>query len=275
MVPDKAGQHYWDNTWRELSLPDRWKIDSNVIRYYVERTLFSWICETLIKYKKIGPNIRLVEVGCARSQILPLLAKRLKVSVTGIDYSPHGCEQAILMLKREGVKGEVHCLDIFSIPDIFIESFDVVFSFGLIEHFSDTKRIVEALAKLLKRDGLIISIIPNMYGTVGFFQKIFNRDIYNIHMKLRPAEIRAAHEAVGLRVIQSQYFISTNYGVINIGIPTKKDLTWWMKKITSAILVRLSMGIWSIENIFGSFPVTRYFSPYVNCVAIRTYSTDW
>jgi 2-polyprenyl-3-methyl-5-hydroxy-6-metoxy-1,4-benzoquinol methylase len=266
---DKAGQDYWNQTWDDYPLPSVWDVDSKRLLNHVEREFFLWIARTLEGLGKTGPGVHLVEVGCARSQALPVLAKRLGLSVAGIDYSPNGCEQTRAMMNREGVSGEVYCSDIFAVPASLKGGFDVVVSFGLIEHFSNTNEIVSALAGLLKPGGVILTNIPNMRGTVGFVQKILNRKIYDIHVPLTPSQVKSAHEAAGLSVIEAGYFLSSNFGVVNLGDPNRKSPGWWAKKIALAILVRISMAVWWVERKFGKFPVSQAFSQYVNCVGIR------
>jgi 2-polyprenyl-3-methyl-5-hydroxy-6-metoxy-1,4-benzoquinol methylase len=266
---DKAGQDYWNQTWDDYPLPSVWDVDSKRLLNHVEREFFLWIARTLEGLGKTGPSVHLVEVGCARSRALPVLAKRLGLSVAGIDYSPNGCEQTRAMMNREGVSGEVYCSDIFAVPASLKGGFDVVVSFGLIEHFSNTNEIVSALAGLLKPGGVILTNIPNMRGTIGFVQKILNRRIYDIHVPLTPSQVKSAHEAAGLSVIEAGYFLSSNFGVVNLGDPNRKDPGWWAKKIALAILVRISMAVWWVERKFGKFPASQAFSPYVNCVGIR------
>lgn len=266
---DKAGQEYWNQTWDDYPLPSVWNVDSKRLLNHVEHEFFLWIAGALENLGKTGPDVRLVEVGCARSQALPVLAKRLNLSVAGIDYSPNGCEQTRVMMKREGVNGDVYCSDIFAIPDNLKGKFDVVVSFGLIEHFSDTNEIISALAGLLKPGGVILTNIPNMRGTTGFVQKILNRGIYDIHVPLTPSQVQSAHEAAGLSEVKASYFLSTNYGVVNLGDPNRRSPDWWVKKIALALLARTSMAVWSIERLLGKLPVSQAFSPYVNCIAMR------
>lgn len=266
---DKAGRDYWNKNWESQPLPAVWDIDSRQLLHQVERDLFFWITDTLERLGKTGTDTELVEVGCARSQALPVFARRLGLSVTGIDYSPNGCEESREMLHREGVKGAVICADVFAVPDELKNKFDVVISFGLIEHFSDTNKIVAALAKLLKPGGVIFTNIPNMRGLTGFAQRKLNRGIYDIHMPLTPLQVGAAHEAAGLQVIESDYFLSSNFGVINLGEKNNRSPAWWAKKFVLALLARVSMAVWLVERVVGHLPASATFSPYVNCIATR------
>ena len=85
-----------------------------------------------------GHNVRLLEVGCARSRWLPYFAAEHGYEVTGLDYSTMGCEQARQILAAAGVEGRIVEGDLFSPPEDLLEAFDVVISFGLVEHFDDT-----------------------------------------------------------------------------------------------------------------------------------------
>ncbi len=266
---DKAGKEYWNQTWGECPLPQVWNVESERLLHHVERKFFRCIVKTLNGQDKTGPHVHLVEVGCARSQALPVLGKRLGVQVAGIDYSPNGCEQTRIMLKREGVSGEVYCADIFDVSDSLKGSFDAVVSFGLIEHFANTNEIVSALAVLLKPGGVIFTNIPNMRGMTGLAQKLLNRGVYDIHVPLGPSDLRSAHEAAGLHVLESEYFLSSNFGVVNLGEMNRSSLGWWVKKIILALLARVSMGSWLIERMFGEFRARQVFSPYVNCIAVK------
>jgi len=266
---DKAGQKYWNNTWDVIPLPELWPIDSKNIKDNVERSLFKFMSDAFMTHGAINRNGLLVEVGCARSAVLPLFTKRLGLRISGIDYSPNGCEQSRLMLEREGVQGEIHCCDIFSLPEDLSERFDIVVSFGLIEHFSNTSEIVTALSRLVKPGGLIFTNVPNMNGIIGFAQKIMDKKIYDIHVPLDAEAVRKAHTNAGLEVISCDYFLSTNFGVLNLNSIRTHSFEWWVKKLMLALLTRISMGIWMWERAFGSLPTSRFFSPYVNCLAIK------
>lgn len=267
---DKAGQGYWNDAWDATSLPSLWDVKSNRIGSYVERTLFSYMETAFHKFGFVDSGKKLIEVGCARSAVLPLFAKEMGFQVAGLDYSPNGCEQTRLILQREGVVGEVYNCDIFSIPDDLIEQFDVVVSFGLIEHFSDTKRVVAALSKLLKPGGLMFTNIPNMNGMTGVTQKLLDKSVYDIHVPLTVRAVHEGHEKAGLNVLSCHYFLSTNFGVVNMNSIRIHSAEWWVKKIILALLARLSMVIWWLECQFVDLPTSRTFSPYVNCLATKS-----
>jgi 2-polyprenyl-3-methyl-5-hydroxy-6-metoxy-1,4-benzoquinol methylase len=266
---DQAGQDYWNRSWDAKPLPPLWRVDSDAIGAYVDRSLFSSMSESLKRYELVGPGKILIEAGCARSGVLPHFAKKLGLRLAGIDYSPNGCQQTRMMLEREEVQGEIYCCDVFSPPDNLVEQFDVLVSFGLIEHFSDTTTIVTALSRLVRPGGLIFTNVPNMYGVTGFVQRMMDRKIYDIHVPLSVEAVRNAHLQSDLNVLACDYFLSTNFGVVNLNSIRIHSLEWWMKKLVVAVLVRVSMATWWWERTFGPLPTSRVFSPYVNCLAAK------
>lgn len=212
-------------------------------------------------------GLQLLEVGCAASVWLPYFAKTYGFQVTGLDYSEIGCELERHILVDENVQGEVVCADLFSPPGTMLGAFDVIVSFGLIEHFEDTPACIEALSRYLKTGGIMITNIPNLAGTAGTVQKILNRPIFDIHVVLDARDLRLAHEKAGLEVLQHGYFLSTAYSVCNLEGLKEGSLGWMFKKFILLSLVGLSVLVWSIESKIGPFKVSKLFSPYINCIA--------
>jgi 2-polyprenyl-3-methyl-5-hydroxy-6-metoxy-1,4-benzoquinol methylase len=264
---DQAGPEYWNRAWDEAALPELWPVDSRDLRAHVERSLFLCIAEALATLGVVDDRKSLIEAGCARSGVLPLFAKKLGLRIAGIDYSPNGCEQARLILARENVMGEIYCHDVFSLPGHLVERFDILVSFGLIEHFSDTTAIVAALSRLVRPGGVLFTNLPNMNGTTGLLQRVLDRGVYDIHVPLTADAVRKAHEEAGLEVLACDYFLSTNYGVVNLNSIRARGVTWWTKRILLAGFARLSMATWWCERLIGPVPTSRAFSPYINCLA--------
>lgn len=268
-VHDKAGERYWDDLWRDSSSFQPWPINSRKIRYTVERSFFRYISKVLKHYGMINRDKKLIEVGCARSGVLPLFAQELGFKVSGLDYSKNGCELTRWILQRCGADADIYCCDIFVIPNSLIEQFDVVVSFGLVEHFSNTVEIIEALSRLLKPGGVMFTSVPNMAGINGLIQRIMDKNVYNIHVPLTVESLQESHEQVGLHVVECRHFLSNNFGVINVGSNCRSNFEWMIKKVILTFLTRLSMTVWCCERVFGCLTPGRTFSPYINCVAIK------
>jgi 2-polyprenyl-3-methyl-5-hydroxy-6-metoxy-1,4-benzoquinol methylase len=267
---DIAGPDYWNHVWEQANLPPPLDVDSNSLRRVAQKSLFQAVAGALARVQKSAGRPRLVEVGCASSRMLPVVSKKLGFDVVGLDYSEVGCDQARAMLAREGVVGEIVFGSVFAPPEALIESCDAVMSFGLVEHFADTAEIVTAMARLLKPGGVMFTNVPNLNGTIGWVQKhLMSREVFDIHVLLTPADLRLAHEKAGLAVVHSDYFLSTNFSVLNAGDGRPGGIVWWMKRSVRSALIGASGVVWAAERLIGRLPPSRAFAPYVNCVAVK------
>lgn len=187
--------------------------EKNSIRNYVYYEFHILFQSIINEYDLQGKKI--LEVGCANSQWLPYFAKEYNLEIYGLDYSNIGCENSKNILNTEGVDGEIVCADLFEPPNSFIEKFDIVISFGVIEHFENTEYVVESIAKMLKPGGVMVTFIPNMNGLPGFIQKKVSKEIYDIHVPLDLAQLVDAHEKAGISMGKANYFLFFNMGIIN------------------------------------------------------------
>lgn len=256
---------YWDEAWWKTPLPMGLNPRSGGARNYANRRFHE-------QFRKIFSRIdtkgkRLLEIGCARSIWLPYFAKEFGFDVYGIDYSEVGCRQALKMIRDEGFDGKVLCADFFSTPCFKTEPFDVVVSFGLVEHFQDTTACIAALSRFLKPGGLMMTSIPNMVGSIGFIQKRINRPVYEMHMPIDKRMLAQAHASSGLEILECDYFLFTKFGVCNLNGISRNSIGWVLKNSFLTGLALFSLAVWVVENRFGSLRSNRVMSPYINCCA--------
>jgi 2-polyprenyl-3-methyl-5-hydroxy-6-metoxy-1,4-benzoquinol methylase len=67
------------------------------------------------------------------------------------------------------------------VNDAFTETFDVVCSFGFLEHFTNTEEIIEKHLSLLRPNGHLLITIPNFRGINGLVQWLFDRENLKKH----------------------------------------------------------------------------------------------
>jgi SAM-dependent methyltransferase len=191
--------------------------------------------------------------------------------VSGLDYSPRGAEQAAARLRGDGIPADIRCADLFDPPVDWRGAFDVVVWFGVAEHFDDPTKAIRAAAEFLKPGGLLITEIPNLVGAAGWFQRVFNRPVYDIHVPHSRESLRSHHVAAGLEVVYSDYAVPTDFGVVEIGgapksalLPIKERILYGLRLLTGAV--------WWLDRRV-SLPVTRLFSGFV-IVAARKPATN-
>lgn len=139
--------------------------------------------------RHLRPGVRFVEVGCAPGKVLSWAGREVGAAVCGIDYSPTGAETARWLCSGLGIEADIRCEDATrtTFPG---QSFDVVFSNGLIEHFEDPADMIDAHLRLLAPGGTALIAIPNYSGLYRALQQFCdpgNLAIHNLRIMSEPA----------------------------------------------------------------------------------------
>ena len=104
----------------------------------------------LIESLKLNEK-RVCEVGGGDAEVSAYLAGKYKGSEFSIiDYSPLGCALARKRAALESVEINVLQSDFFSPPLELCGYFDLVTSYGVVEHFSDLSSVLKAKSILIK-----------------------------------------------------------------------------------------------------------------------------
>ncbi len=262
---DKAGKEFWDQQWVQGQVPNPVDPRSAGLGSLFTRRMHAF-------FKRIFATMQtehssLLEIGCARSPWLPYFAREFGFAISGIDYSLVGCEQARAVLASAAVDGEIVCADLFDPPERLRASFDVVVSLGVVEHFAQTARAIEACASFLAPGGTLITFVPNLVGVVGRFQRLLDRSIYDVHLPLRADELRQAHAGAGLAMVECDYFLSVGFGIMRVSGAGADPRLTAAKRATIRILEGVSVLVWWLEDRTRCLPATRWLSPYIACVA--------
>ena len=103
-----------------------------------------------------GPNVRSVlELGCGTASTLDQICRRMGACCVGVDRSPEAVETA----RQKFPKLQVEVGDIFNLP-YDAHSFDLVYSVGLLEHFSreDQRKLLDVHGGLAAQS--IVLMVP-------------------------------------------------------------------------------------------------------------------
>lgn len=147
---------------------------------------------------------RVLEIGGGGSRVLPYLGLKFGFEVCGTDFSLSGCRLLHANLALVGISGSVVCEDLFR-SSLRGESFDLVYSSGLIEHFEDTVAVVGEHIRLLKRGGRLVLIVPNLLGLQGKLIEKLAPPLWRVHKVLGPADLAGALGSLGLGEIRAGY----------------------------------------------------------------------
>ncbi len=158
-------------------------------------------------YATARPGQKCIEIGCADSMHLPVIARQYQLQVSGLDYTENGCRQARERLSQAGVAGEIYHRDLFAANDDLLGQFDYVMSFGLVEHFDDTRAPLRAMRRLLKPGGRILTTTPNVdpRSLHVHLQRRVGPKILAIHKLMSLADLERSHRESGFETLSCRY----------------------------------------------------------------------
>jgi 2-polyprenyl-6-hydroxyphenyl methylase/3-demethylubiquinone-9 3-methyltransferase len=180
---------YWDEAWQRRNAR-AW----NDLRWIQSR--YNWVLfdHRLRARLPVDPGKRFLEVGCATGRWLIYFHRTFGYAVTGCDYSEPGCAEARQSLASAGIPGEVIQDDLFRLQG----RWDVIFSGGLIEHFTDAQGVLGKFTSLLNPGGFLVTIVPNLSGLSGAYHRWLKPETFTTHRVVTAAQLREWHAALGL-----------------------------------------------------------------------------
>jgi len=118
-------------------------------------------------------NQRWIELGCSPGYVSYLLFRRIPFVPFGVDFSPEAHMYLETMAQHAGVHATLFQLDVREFTTS--EPYDVVMSFGLLEHFSNAGEILEHHYRLCRKAGLLVVAIPHFRYLQWFYHRVFDR----------------------------------------------------------------------------------------------------
>lgn len=261
---DKARVDHWETVWSGMEMPAPMPSGGRSVKGHLARSFEGFFDQLFKRFLAVPTyDASLIELGCGRSVWLPWFAKRFGFRIGGLDYSETGCRQAEALLARDAIVGDIREADIFAPPADMLNRFDVVTSFGLVEHFTDTAACIASCAEFARPGGLIVSEIPNMFGLNGAVCKLINRRVYDMHVPMTAEMLTQAHREAGLEVLDSHYLMSAN---LNISFMDQKALGF-LQLLVNGCLYTVTRFVWALETAGLKMPVTAFASPYAVVIA--------
>jgi SAM-dependent methyltransferase len=233
---------FWRNYW--LQKPDLFNKPID------RKSLFLPLFQDLVSKNNFTSA---VEIGGFPGTFSVLMQLEYGIPTDLVDYFVDQAllNQFIAANEFESKKLNAYEIDVFTdfVPP---KRYDLVFSIGLIEHFDDTKRIVQGHVKFMNDNGVLLIIIPNFRGINGWFQRTFDIENYNKHyIACMDAGYLRPHFG-DFKEVEIDYF-----GGFSIWLENYK---------TQNVMVKLFFkSVWLLGKVlFKVFkPVNRFFSPYI------------
>ena len=171
MKNELTESEFWDQYWKNIALPAT--VD---IRNSFDRCLANSLERIISTY---GLSGRLLEIGAAPGKWLNYF-EIAGLCVVGIDYSEQGVTATKLNFNFLNMgSAEIWNSDFLNMAPK--QEFDVVVSFGFIEHFDDAASILLKHAAWLRPGGYLIIGVPNFRFFHGFIQKHLDPLVFRSH----------------------------------------------------------------------------------------------
>jgi 2-polyprenyl-3-methyl-5-hydroxy-6-metoxy-1,4-benzoquinol methylase len=146
---------FWESSWENVQ--DTMHKD---VYYLIDKIKFEYLIPQLNPNKKL----KIAEVGCGSARLSCFLAS-CGHDLTCLDYSENALKVAKKNFKLMGYTGQFVKGDVRNLP-FEDNSYDVIMSTGLLEHFQNPEIIVQEMVKKLKPEGLFYSdIVPEKFSS--------------------------------------------------------------------------------------------------------------
>ncbi len=240
MTSSIVEQDYWDAAYAKLD-----------VSYDSERVLFRELFERYLK-----PGGTCFEVGCYPGNFLIYLGTRFGYTVGGIDTTPFISSRLPQRLARHGVAvGDLYREDFlkFTIP----RRYDVVCSFGFIEHFRDFEEVIRKHIALVAPRGTLIISCPNFRRGQYALHRLFDAPNLRHHVleAMDLAKWGKVMKTNGMNVVHQGYYQTFDFWV---DAPPRNQLM----AAAANLVVRAAGGV----NRRFDLP-NRWLSPYMISIA--------
>ena len=206
----------------------------------------------LIK-KNIPENVNghCLEIGSFPGPFLTVFGD-LGYTLNGLDFNPFNETALPSWLKSFGYKtNEFQSVDFFQYQSE--KEFDVVASFGFIEHFIDFNDVISRHAVLVKKDGYLIITTPNFSGLIQFWlHKIFDQNNLALHntKSMNPTKWKKQLQELNFEILYSGYFGDFWFWHGKENLPwLKRKLLWFIERAVSV----LRKIIWFQSPAFSAY----------------------
>lgn len=221
MTTDLTTREYWQKAHADIAWP-------RLVDSYADRETYR-VFLPLMREKDGGS---ILELGCGDSYWLPFWGSSRVMQVAGLDYVASRVETAKQNLRAIGVDSDLRCADIKDLQTAWTGKFDVVYSRGVMEHFSDPVPILKTCSQYLAKDGLFVTTVPHLKGMWGCLDKTLARFKEWPYQRWDLADLKRIHEQAGLTVVSSSYFRLLDPSILNFS-RTPRRFQWAMSHLFS------------------------------------------
>ena len=239
---DFVSQQYWDESYKDYAYS---VADDEVTTWLDHQEQF------------FGSAGSLFEFGCYPGRYLSYLGKKGFI-VSGMDLTP-GIKKPEFQqwLQKEGISTSLLTQgDALAYARETDDRYDVVCSFGFIEHFENFLKVIELHDRLVKPSGWLVITTPNFRGLVQkVLHKNLNHAVLNIHYlpSMQPKLWEKKLNELGYTVKEAGYFGGFDF--------------WYDDAKRNALQKLVLKIVRKAKRYLRNLPDRAMYSPYCGIVA--------
>ena len=152
-----------------------------------------------------GEALRCIEIGALPGRFLAYLHNTFGYRITGIDFADNDEVFHSTMSANGIAEYEFAKQNFFEF--VAAEPFDVVVSFGFIEHFDDYPDVIRRHCELVATGGYLVMTVPNFRHVPYVYHRLFDKANLDIHntATMKPSRVIPIVEAVGFQTVIAEY----------------------------------------------------------------------
>lgn len=239
-------EQYWTEYWEKSG------------KKGLDRFLFQEVVNDIIpELKSNGSNMNYLEIGGAPGDVMVYFATRYGCKVSCVDF----VAKNIIMEKMDDYGIENY--EIFSEDFLTWESekkYNIVASYGFIEHFSNYREIVKKHVQAAENEGYVIISMPNIRKANWLMYRLFNKKSLD-GVNLEAIDLQGLQKLLkdeGCQILEARYWL-TNFFMFNNEYPLLKKHKVIQRIFTAIQNVMIKTHTHNIPN--------SWFSPYMICIA--------
>ena len=137
---------------------------------------------------------KVLDAGCGSGFFSKYFIER-DCEIISLDYSKEALKLTQELDSRiKLIRGNILCTSFKN------ETFDLIFSDGLLEHYKNPTNILLEFKRILKKNGLIATFVPNKYSYWMLIKPFKLKDIDEYRFIIR--ELIKLHEKIGFKIIE-------------------------------------------------------------------------
>jgi SAM-dependent methyltransferase len=199
---------------------------------------------------------RFLELGCSPGHASALIRSRLPLRMEGVDTSPSAEDYLANLAAVGDAEASLHQSDLRTFAPL--APYDVVASFGLVEHFVGTEDILDHHLRLVGPGGMVLVVMPSFRGLTWCFHAVFDgEDLARHHLPAMDTDrLRRWAEARGLEVLHAG--------------PCGRMRLWWTHDPASPGRMWWASRVARLLSLAGRWlPVSRWNAPWLILAARR------